>query len=398
MQKRILVPNGSYTEIRLIEAYKKMGLYVITSGNAPELEGHKYADEYVCHDYSDYEGMLEIAKEKNIDYVSTCANDFGVITAAYIAEKMGLPGHDSFETTRTIAEKDRFKEFAQKNGLLVIPSAGFHDPESAIAYAQYAEYPIIVKPTDLTGGKGVSRADSFEEAKTAIRAAFARSKAKNIVIEPFIEGSQHSFCAFVVDGKVASYASYNEYGSPNDPYLVGYTSSPVDNLSEIAGIMTQQIETMADLLKLNDGIFHIQYRMHHGKPLIMECMRRCLGNHALLSASIQSNFNWEQWQAKAHCGMDCSQIPPAATTPKFISEYYIQSTSNGIVKNVTIDPSLQPYIHTSIMQWQPGMSITNYAVDKLGFLFFQFPTAEIQNHFCRQFTKLIQVEMETDNA
>ena len=53
MQKRILVPNGSYTEIRLIEAYKKMGLYVITSGNAPELEGHKYADQYVCHDYSD---------------------------------------------------------------------------------------------------------------------------------------------------------------------------------------------------------------------------------------------------------------------------------------------------------------------------------------------------------
>ena len=394
MQKRILVPNGSYTEIRLIQAYKKMGLYVITSGNAPELEGHKYADEYVCHDYSDYEGMLEIAKELKIDYVSSCANDFGVITAAYIAEKLGLPGHDSFETTRIIAEKDRFKQFAQEHGLLVIPSVGFHDMDSAVAFAETTKYPIIVKPTDLTGGKGVARADSFVEAKEAIAEAFNRSKAKNIVIEPFVEGSQHSFCAFVVDGKVVTYSSYNEYGSPNDPYLVGYTTSPAKDISNIADIMTEQIEIMANLLKLNDGIFHIQYRMHEGRPLIMECMRRCLGNHALLSSSIQSGFNWEEWEARAYCGLDCSEIPSNNGASKFISEYYIQAEKNGIVKNVIIDSALAEYIHTSIMQWEPGMVIDNYCVDKLGFLFFEFPSEEIQDKMCEQFTKLIRVEME----
>lgn len=394
MQKRILVPNGSYTEIRLIEAYKKMGLYVITSGNAPDLEGHKYADEYVCHDYSDYEGMLEIAKKLNIDYVSTCANDFGVITAAYIAEKLGLPGHDNFETARIIAEKDRFKKFAQKNGLLVIPSVGFYDVDSAIEYVETTEYPIIVKPTDLTGGKGVSRADTFEEARLAIFNAFERSKSKNIVIEPFIEGSQHSFCAFVVGGKVATYSSYNEYGSPNDPYLVGYTTSPAKELPEIARIMMEQIEIISDLLKLNDGIFHIQYRMHNGKPLIMECMRRCLGNHALLSASIQTEFSWEEWQAKAHCGMDCSDIPPTNSVPKYISEYYIQTERNGVVKDVVIDSELKKYIHTFIEQWYPGAVIDNYCVDKLGFLFFQFPSEKIQDEFCEKFTELIRVEME----
>ena len=51
-KKKVLIPNGNYTDIRLIKAFKKMGFYVITSGNAPELEGHKYADEYVPHDYS----------------------------------------------------------------------------------------------------------------------------------------------------------------------------------------------------------------------------------------------------------------------------------------------------------------------------------------------------------
>ena len=78
--KRILVPNGNYTDIRLIQAFKKMGYYVITSGNAPELEGHKYADEYIPHDYSDKEGMLELARNLNLDTISACSNDFGVET------------------------------------------------------------------------------------------------------------------------------------------------------------------------------------------------------------------------------------------------------------------------------------------------------------------------------
>jgi len=394
MQKRVLVPNGSYTEIRLIQALKKLGMYVITSGNAPELEGHKYADEYVCHDYSDYRGMLEIAREKNIDYVTSCANDFGVITAAYIAEQMGLPGHDSFETARLIAEKDRFKEFAQKNGLLVIPSKGFSDVQEALEYVTTAKYPLIVKPTDLSGGKGVARADNQEEAKAAVLAAFQSSRAKNIVIEPFIQGSQHSLCAFVVKGKVASFASYNEFGSPNDPYLVGYSSAPAHNLSEISVILSEQIEIMAELLNLNDGIFHIQYRMHEGKPLIMECMRRCLGNHALLSASIQSGFDWEYWQARVYCGYDCSDIPNADTSRRFISEYYIQSKRNGVVRDILVDPELAKYIHTSIMQWQPGMTIRNYCVEKLGFLFFEFPSAEIQDAYCAKIEDLICVEME----
>ena len=133
MQKRILVPNGNYTDIPLIKAYKEMGLYVITSGNSPYLEGHKYADQYICHDYSDKEGMLELAKTLNLDYVSSSANDFGVLTGAYIAEHLGLPGHDPFLSARTIAEKDYFKEFAQTNGLQVIPSRQFWDEASCKA-------------------------------------------------------------------------------------------------------------------------------------------------------------------------------------------------------------------------------------------------------------------------
>ena len=79
----------------LILAAKKLGFRVITTGNAPELVGHAYADEYYYADFSDKDEVLTLAREQRIDAICACANDFGAITAAYVAEEMGLPGHDA---------------------------------------------------------------------------------------------------------------------------------------------------------------------------------------------------------------------------------------------------------------------------------------------------------------
>ena len=113
--KKLLLLNGGHSEITLIEEAHKLGYYVITSGNDSHLIGHRLADENIFEDYSNYEKMLRIAEVNKIDAVVSCANDFGAITASYIAEKMGLPGHDSFETTLLLHQKDGFKKFAKTN-------------------------------------------------------------------------------------------------------------------------------------------------------------------------------------------------------------------------------------------------------------------------------------------
>ena len=63
----------------------------------PNLVGHQYADEYIPADYSDKEAILKICQENDIWRIISCANDFGVLTSAYVAEKMGWPGHDTYE-------------------------------------------------------------------------------------------------------------------------------------------------------------------------------------------------------------------------------------------------------------------------------------------------------------
>ena len=175
---------------------------------------------------------------------------------------------------------------------------------------------------------------------------------------------------------------------------MGYTTSPANDMEHVSKVMIEQTEKMAELLHLADGIFHIQYRMWNGEPYIMECMRRCLGNYALRGASYLSEIEWEEWIAKAYCGMDCSDIPCIDDSAKNVAEYYIQVPHNGIVKNVRIDPIIDKYTYDSIMQWTPGMEITNAKTAMLGFIFMDFPTRELRDEIASKFDQYIVVEME----
>ena len=96
--KKMLLLGGSHAEIPMIQAAKKMGYYVITSGNQADGLGHPYGDEYIKKDFSDKDAILQLAKEEQIDAICSGCNDFACLTAAYVAEKLGLPGHDSYET------------------------------------------------------------------------------------------------------------------------------------------------------------------------------------------------------------------------------------------------------------------------------------------------------------
>lgn len=153
-----------------------------------------------------------------------------MITASYVAEKMGWPGHDTYENALLLHQKDLFKAFIQELGIRNPTSTAFTDADEALKFAEQAEYPIIVKATDLTGGKGIHRADTPEEAKAAIENAFTRSRKKSIVIEPFVTGVQQSIDTFVIGGKVVASVSNDTY-CPINPYLIQSETLPAKGLS-----------------------------------------------------------------------------------------------------------------------------------------------------------------------
>ena len=393
MKEKVLVLNGSFCEVPLIEAAKRLGYYVITTGNMPELIGHSYSDEYIKADYSDKETILQLVKDMKIDHIISCANDFGVLTAAYVAEKMGWQGHDSYEVAKTLHLKDKFKEYTYKKGIPSPISVAFSEKGEAIAYAKDANYPIIVKATDLTGGKGILKAQSFDEATLAIDNAFDSSRSKRIVIEPFITGVQQTFVSFLCDKKVVSYTGCNSY-SPINPYLIQSETLPAEELSDISEPLIAIIEDIAEELDLANGVFAFQL-IRNGKDFhIIEMMRRPFGNEFLQLVEDNTDYPWHKAQVMTQLGLDCSTLGRIPQKRRFCGHHGVMAPKNGVLKSFEIPYEIEKHIYKKIQMCQIGDSITNCMNQRVAYIFYEYATLEEMNSAVLRFNSDITVEME----
>lgn len=372
---KALLLCASHNDLGLIRALKKLGYEIVVTGNIPGLPGERFADKYIQADYSDKELILNIARTEKIDVICQCCNDFGVYTAAYVAENMGLPGYDSYETTLTLHNKDKFKEFAALNEILSPRASSFSDRKSALEYIETVSFPIIIKPTDASAGNGIHRANTKQEAIKAVQEAFERSRAGRIVIEPFIVGTQHGFCTFLIDRKVVACSSNNEYSILN-PYRVEIDTFPADNYDEVRDMLVGQIEKMASLLSLKDGIFHLQYIMQDGQPYIIEVMRRILGNMYSIPAGLLNGFDWDYWETRAKCGLTLQDFPQGIEQEGFFAYKTLLGKQNGIIKSVQVPDKYKKYLLHTFLLKKEGDVITKYQSEPIGFLFFIFSSQE----------------------
>lgn len=372
---KVLLLCASHNDLGLIRALRKLGYRIIVTGNMPGLIGEKYADKYIKADYSDREKILEIAKKEAVDAVCACCNDYGVYTAAYIAEKLGLPGYDSYETTLLLHNKDKFKEFAKKNKIISPWTESFDSYDDAVGFLKKVSFPVIIKPTDASAGNGIQKIESFAEAEKAVRGAFDKSRVGRIVIEKFIEGTQHGFCTFLIGQKVAAVCSNNEYSFLN-PYRVEIDTYPADNYEQVSDILISQVEKIASLLQLKDGIFHLQYICNEEGPQIIEVMRRVLGNMYFVPGNFLTGINWEYWEARVKCGLSCNTFPQKIYQEGFFAYKTILSSGNGEIKFIDIPQKYTKYLIDKCILKKIGDRITHFESEPVGFLFFIFSSRE----------------------
>ena len=210
MKKRLLFLGGIMQQIPAIKRARELGYYVITVDYLPDNPGHKFADEYHNVSTTDLNAVLALAQELEIDGIVAYASDPAAPTAAYVAEKMGLPGNP-YESVKLLTEKDLFRAFLAEHGFNTPLAAGYCDYQSAAADIHRFKLPVMVKPVDSSGSKGVVKVDSVQDLQAAVDEALSYSRGKRIVIEEFIEkkGYQVSGDGFSVDGKLV----FTSYGN-----------------------------------------------------------------------------------------------------------------------------------------------------------------------------------------
>ncbi len=389
----MLIAGGAYADIPLIQAAQNLGYHVITSGNRPEDFGHRYSDEYHSADYSDPDAILDLAKRLNISAISSCCNDFSALSTAYAAEKLGLPGHDPYKISLIIHHKDKYRKFARENGIPTPMAMGFTDKDAALAKIAVMPFPVIIKPVDRTGGKGVSVINNIAEAGPAIDACLAVSKARRFVVEEFVVGTRHGFSAFLRDGRVVFYFSDNEHYYLN-PYLVAAASTPSIAPRSVEQRLCAESEKIASLLSLKTGIFHIQYILRDKKePIIIEICRRAPGDLYIKLVEYATGVDYPSWIVRAVAGLDCSGLHHAEPTGCFV-RHCIMSAVPGRTKDIIVDPGIEKKIFKRFIWYIKGDLITDVLNSKFGIVFLKFDSQEEMLETTDRLHDLIRVEIE----
>jgi biotin carboxylase len=391
-QKKLLIAGGGYADIPMILAGKALGFHVITSGNRQEDLGHRYSDECRLEDFSNEKAMLELAETLQIDAICACCNDFSALSASYVAEKMGLPGHDSYATAQIIHHKDRYREFAIEHGVPSPLAEGFESVEEAMARLDSFRFPIIVKPVDLTGGKGISTVTQTEDVRAALENAFMRSRAKRVVVEEFIEGSRHGLSTFLRDGRVVFYFNDNEHYYLN-PYMVSAASTPGNVPASAIESLCKTSENMASILQLKTGIFHIQFILRGSEPIIIEICRRPPGDLYTRFVQIATGVDYPSYIVRGAAGIECDDLvhrDPAS----FFTRHCVMTSRNGTVKNVRFDRSIQANVVDQMMWWTPGNRIDDFLTQKLGIVFLKFDSMDEMRKKSDGMQDLIRIELE----
>ncbi|HOI74681.1 MAG TPA: ATP-grasp domain-containing protein [Syntrophales bacterium] len=373
-KNKLLIAGGGYADIPLILSAKKLGYYVITSGNRPDELGHKYSDEYYSADFSDREAILRLAASLNVSAICACCNDFSALSSSYAAEKLGLPGHDTYNVAKIIHHKDRYREFAKKAGITTPLAKGFKRKKDALLWTETLTLPVIVKPVDLTGGKGISEIRQMDDAEKAIDSAFKISKIKRIVIEEFIVGTRHGFSVFLVDGRVVFFFSDNEHYYLN-PYLVSAASVPSIVPKEVEKKLCAVAEKISSILSLKTGIFHMQYILRGDDPIIIEICRRAPGDLYIKLVEHATGIDYPSWIVRASSGLDCSGL--THSEPKgFFIRHCVMASRTGTLKNILIHSSIRNMIIDKQMWWKPGDLVTDVNTTKFGIVFIQLSSKE----------------------
>ncbi len=381
--KRLMLLGGLRYLLPVIKEAHRMGVYVITADYLPDNIAHKYSDEYCNVSIIDKEAVLKKAQELKIDGILSHAVDPGVVSAAYVAEKMGLPYQCSYEAACILQDKSRFRAFLSENGFNCPKAKGYSNVEDALHDVDYFNWPVIVKPVDSAGSKGVTKVEKKNDLGRAIEIALQASLSKHFVIEDFLDkvGAQSSADVFTVDGKLVYPAFSDQLFDPKaaNPYTPAIEIWPSSMEQRYQEDLTGQLQRLFSLLKVKSGIYNVESRVcSNGKSYIMEVSPRGGGNRIAELQDMATGQSLIRNEIKKALGVPLDDI----TSPCYDGvwcNYILHSSKEGTLDSVDINVEFQKsFVRDIGLIVKKGDKIVPFsgANNSLGTLFLRFDTRE----------------------
>ena len=386
-QKKIMLLGGLRYLKPVIDAAHKQGYYVITADYLPNNIAHKWSDEYCNVSIIDKEAVLKEAQRLQIDGIMSFACDPGVVAASYVQNKMGLPSFGPFESVEILQNKDKFRAFLAKNGFNVPQAKGFDSVEAAMEEIYWYPWPVIVKPTDAAGSKGVTRVDKADDLKPALEYAMEHSISGHIIVEEFIDkqGCSSDTDSMSIDGKLVfiSFCAQRFDAEATNPYTPAAYSWPSTFTKEQEEYLTSEIQRLITLLNLKTVVYNIEVRVApNGKPYIMELTPRGGGNR--LCEMLRYATGVDMITAITRGMVGDPILEPIEQKPYngHWAEIILHADDNGIFDHLEIDKNLPAEIVEEDLWVKHGDHVESFegANNAIGTLVLKFQTTEELEH------------------
>lgn len=381
-QKRLMLLGGLRYLIPAIKAAHDQGYYVITADYLPNNIAHRYSDEYQNVSIVDKDAVLQVAKDRRIDGIMSFACDPGVISASYVQEQMGLPSFGPYKSIEILQNKDKFRLFLSKHGFNVPKAKGYSFFAEVFGDEEQFVYPVIVKPTDSAGSKGVTRVNSKNELKKALLAAFANSIKGRVIIEEYIEkrGYSSDTDCYSEDGKLKFVSFNSQHFDLNaaNPYTPAAYSWPSTFSREQEEYLTHEIQRLITLLRLKTNIYNIETRIGtDGRPYIMELTTRGGGNRLCEMLRYATGVDMITAMTRYIVGDSVPVIKQKSYNGHW-AEVILHADKKGIFERLEIDKNLPADVVEEDLWVNRGDKVNAFegANDAIGTLVLKFQTAE----------------------
>ena len=210
MSKTLLLLGGSAAQLEAIDKAQKLGYRTVLCDYLPDNPGQQHADSFHLVSTTDRDAVLEVALAESVDGIVAYGSDPAAPTAAYVAQKLGLPGNP-LQSVESFCDKARFRTLLKNGGF---PCPGFFavaagaDAGEIASAAEGLSAPFVVKPVDSSGSKGVSVVNGREGLARAVDAALLHSRSKVAIVEEIVHPGRYGVVeaeVFVVKGIVRSW-------------------------------------------------------------------------------------------------------------------------------------------------------------------------------------------------
>lgn len=309
--KRVLVITAGALQQTVIRKAQAMGLWVLATDRSPAAPGLNLADRAEVVDTLDMEAVLRVARAHNVDGVITEQTDVAVPTAAYVAEKMGLPGI-GYEVSLNVTNKWLMRERCREAGLPGPKYRRVTTLDEAVAAAEEIGPPVVVKPLDAQSSRGVAKIWDVAEMPKWFARTMSHSRDGSLLVEEMMTGTESSAEGFVADGRVHVFGVCDKVKCP-PPYSYDLRLVyPAFFSDEVIAEIHALNERVARAVGITLGTTHAEYIVTpDGVRLLEIAARGCGARVATHLIPAMTGVDPIEARIRQAVGLDAGALKPA---------------------------------------------------------------------------------------